>query len=111
MTNILKFQIETDAFYRSDEKEVLEEGFVAWIRGEDEEVIDGTENVSVTDKNVSNDADPVISDEVRAIVIKEFLEAAKLEIEIDARIRNGNGVYVASFPGAYRVISSFDPQV
>lgn len=84
MSFVLKFEAITTAPYTAAEKEALEEAFIDFVNGIDGDVIDGTEDVSVIENN--KNAEPVISDEVRATVIREFLDSVKIEFDLNLQL-------------------------
>jgi hypothetical protein len=84
MTNILKFEIETDAYYSDKEKLDLLEEFLGFIRGIDDEVIEDSEKFSVVDKD---DATPEVPDSVKNEIVREFLDNAAFETKLT--IANG----------------------
>lgn len=62
MTNIIKFEIETDASYNSSEKEDLLDEFLAFMKKVDQDVIDGTESIEIVD---SSEATVSVEDKVQ----------------------------------------------
>lgn len=88
MSKVLKFQAITDGSYRASEIEALEEAFIAWVNDFDGDIIEGTEDTSVIENDVK--PEPVISDEIRAQVIKEFLETNKIQIDLKFRFTENN---------------------
>lgn len=62
MTNIIKFEIETDASYNSSEKEDLLDEFLTFMKKVDQDVIDGTESIEIVD---SSEATVSVEDKVQ----------------------------------------------
>ncbi|GHF92231.1 hypothetical protein [Streptomyces griseosporeus] len=90
MTNIIRFEIATDAPYSEDEKDALLEDFLDFMKGADGDVIEGTESVKIVSKDDAKK--PVISDEQRKEIIGEFL--ADTTISVSVVLQDGDGLVV-----------------
>lgn len=78
MTNIIRFEIKTDAPYTEKEKTELLENFFDFMQGVDGDVIEDSENVEILDVDDAS---------TKQEVIQEFLDGATFETRLS--VTNG----------------------
>lgn len=88
MTNRINFSVETEAPYSDEERDNLLEGLLALVKEEDADVVDGSEDLSIVDVNTLAEKANGITDEVRETVIKDFIEGARIEYQVQVRIKD-----------------------
>lgn len=89
MSNVIRFEIETDANYNTEEKLELLDAFLEFMNGIDQEVIDGTEEVKIVSKASVLNGDNAKKDEI----IQEFLKETSVTVSIS---RDGEELFVGT---------------
>lgn len=82
--SIIKFEVETEAAYDEAETEELLDAALAFFKGVDGDVVDGTESLEIVDSN-SNSNSSEIDEDRKQEIIEEFLKNG--DFEADIRIR------------------------
>lgn len=89
MPNVIRFEIETDAPYTSDEKAALLDDFQSFMEDADADVLTPTAKISIVDKSDENGS--VISDEIKKQIIDEFVAGARIEFQVQGRFKDEDG--------------------
>jgi hypothetical protein len=90
MANRITFTIDTDAPYTEEEKDNLLNNLVDFFKGEDPDVIDGTEEISIVDVNESKD------ETVQAAAI-EYLKKGLVALTFEIRDENDETIFENDF--------------
>ncbi len=89
MSNVIRFEIETDANYSAEEKVELLDAFLEFMAETDSDIIDGTEDVKIVSKASVLNGDNAKKDEI----IQEFLKEASISVSVS---RDGEDVFVGT---------------
>lgn len=89
MSNVIKFEIETDANYTAEEKIELLDAFLDFMARTDSDIIDGTEEVEIVSKAAVLNGDNTKKDEI----IQEFLKEASITVNVS---RDGENLFVGT---------------
>jgi len=84
MAKTLRFEIDTDASYTTDELESLQDDFVAWITD-----LDGDSDADTVDVKIVRAADADIDTEAISNFIKQ---GGEVEYEVKIRLKDSDGV-------------------
>lgn len=91
MSNIIKFEVETDANYDDEETQELLDAALAFFKGVDADVVDGTESIEIVDSNVISGEDDKVLAKAKELIQNGILKLnVSLDIEDESLFETGD---------------------